>query len=109
MINDFAALRGKFAALLKEVQTIKSTGDFEAGKKLIETYGVKVDQELHNEILARYKSLNIAPYRGFINPVYSPVTDNNGNIVDVNISYNEGYTEQMMRYSSEYSCLPSYN
>ena len=109
VINDFAALRGKFAALLKEVQTIKSTGDFEAGKKLIETYGVKVDQELHNEILARYKSLNIAPYRGFINPVYSPVTDNNGNIVDVNISYNEGYTEQMMRYSSEYSCLPSYN
>ena len=109
VINDYEALRGKFAALLRKVQTIKSTGDFKGGKELIETYGIKIDPELHNEVLARYKSLNIAPYKGFINPIYTPVADSKGNIIDVKISYEEGYTDQMMRYSTDYSCLPSYN
>ena len=109
VINDYEALRGKFAALLREVQTIKSTGDLAGAKTLIETYGIKVDPELHNEVLARYKSLNIAPYKGFINPIYTPVADGKGNIVDVKISYDENYMDQMMRYSTDYSCLPSYN
>ena len=94
---------------MKEVQRIKSTGDFEAGKALIETYGVKVDPELHKEVLARYASLNIAPYKGFVNPVYTAVTDENGAITDVKISYDENYVDQMMRYAKEYSPLPTYN
>ncbi len=109
VINDYTQLRGLFAELLNEVQRIKSTGDFEAGKKLIEGYGVKVDPKIHEEVLARYKSLNIAPYKGFVNPVYEPITDENGNIVDVKINYNENYMDQMMRYSKEYSLLPTYN
>ena len=109
VINDYTKLRGLFAELLNEVQRIKSTGNFEAGKKLIETYGVKVDPTLHQEILARYKSLNIAPYKGFVNPIYEPVVDASGNVIDVKISYNEKYEDQMMRYSKEYSPLPSYN
>lgn len=102
-INDYERLRGLFGELLAEIQRIKSTGDYEGAKKLVENYGVKIDPELHKEILARYEKLNIAPYKGFINPVYEAVKDSNGNITDVKITYTEGYAEQMLRYSSEYS------
>ena len=108
-INDYEALRGLFCELLKEVQRIKSEGDVEAARQLVETYGVKVDPELHKEVLARYKALNIAPYKGFINPVYTPVTDKKGNITDVKVSYTEGYSEQMLRYSRDYGFLPFVN
>jgi dipeptidyl-peptidase-3 len=109
VITDYAKLRESFGKLLREVQRIKSTGDFEAGKALIETYGVKVDPELHREVLDRYASLHIAPYKGFVNPRYTPVLDSEGNIIDVKISYDEGYVDQMLRYSKEYSSLPTYN
>lgn len=108
-INDYKALRGLFGTLLAEVQRIKSEGDFEAARQLVETYGVKVDASLHQEVLARYKALNIAPYKGFINPRYEAVTDNNGEITDVRISYDEYYDQQMLRYSREYSTLPLEN
>ena len=91
--------------MLAEIQRIKSEGDFEAGRDLVETYGVKVDPAIHKEILARYEKLNIAPYKGFVNPVYTLVKDNNGNITDVKISYEEGYIQQMLRYSRDYSPL----
>lgn len=103
-INDFEKLRTLFGQLLGEVQRIKSEGDYEAGKALVEKYGVKVDQAIHQEVLARYKQLNIAPYGGFINPVLKPVLKE-GKIVDVTVDYTEGYTEQMLRYSKEYSFL----
>jgi dipeptidyl-peptidase-3 len=109
VVNDYAKLRDLFAELLAEIQRIKSTGDFEAAKQLIETYAVNVNQEIHTEVLARYKALNIAPYRGFVNPVYSLVKDNAGNISDVKISYDENYVQQHLRYSKEYSVLPNYN
>ena len=108
-INDYTALRGLFCELLKEVQRIKSEGDVEAARQLVETYGVKVDPELHKEVLARYQALNIAPYKGFINPVYTPVTDATGNITDVKVSYTEGYADQMLRYSRDYGFLPFIN
>ena len=108
-INDYTALRGLFCELLKEVQRIKSEGDVEAARQLVETYGVKVDPELHKEVLARYQALNIAPYKGFINPVYTPVTDAKGNITDVKVSYTEGYADQMLRYSRDYGFLPFVN
>ena len=82
--------------------------NYESGKNLVEEYGVIVDQDLHNEVLARYENLHIAPYKGFVNPVYTPITDENGNITDIQISYNEGYAEQMLRYSKDYSPLPIY-
>ena len=97
-----------FCKFLAEVQRIKSEGDYESGKNLVEEYGVIVDQDLHNEVLARYENLHIAPYKGFVNPVYTPITDENGNITDIQISYNEGYAEQMLRYSKDYSPLPIY-
>lgn len=102
-INDYVRLRELFGNLLAEIQRIKSTGDYEAAKDLVETYGVKIDPELHKEILDRYAKLNIAPYKGFINPVYNAVRNEKGEIIDVNITYNEGYAEQMMRYSRDYS------
>ena len=105
-INDYTALRGLFAKLLAEIQRIKSEGDFAAGHTLVETYGVKVDQELHKEVLDRYSHLDIAPYKGFVNPVYQLKKDNNGNIIDVTIDYTEDYIPQMLRYSREYSTLP---
>lgn len=108
VINDYEKLRSLFGKLLAEVQRIKSEGDYESGKNLVEEYGVIVDQDLHNEVLARYENLHIAPYKGFVNPVYTPVTDENGNITDIQISYNEGYAEQMLRYSKDYSPLPIY-
>ncbi len=109
VVNDYEKLRGLFGQLLTEIQRIKSTGDFEAGKYLIETYAVKVNQAIHTEVLDRFKKLNLAPYRGFVNPVYKPVTDKNGKITDIKISYDENYVDQHLRYSKEYSFLPTYN
>ena len=108
-INDYQKLRGLFGELLAEIQRVKSTGDFKGAQALVETYGVKIDPELHKEILDRYAKLNIAPYKGFINPVYTAVRDAQGNITDVTISYTEGYAEQMLRYSKDYSTLPLIN
>ena len=108
-INDYEKLRALFGKLLAEIQRIKSEGDYEAAREMVEKYAVQVDQELHREILDRYASLNLAPYKGFINPVYTAVTDAEGNITDVTISYSEGYAEQMLRYSSEYAVLPYRN
>ena len=107
-INDFEALRHLFGELLKEVQRIKSQGDYEAGKLLVENYGVKIDYDLHKEVKERYAKLNLAPYSGFINPAYEAI-EKNGEIVDVQISYPDNYTEQMLYYSDNYSFLPTYN
>ncbi len=104
-VNDYEALRGLFGDLLAEIQRVRSEGDYAAAVDLVETYGVKVDPELHREILDRYAPLNIAPYRGFVNPVYTPVRDAAGRITDVTISYPENYVEQMLRYSRDYSGL----
>lgn len=104
-INDYAKLRTLFGKLLAEIQRIKSEGDYEAARQLVETYGVQVDPVLHAEVLQRYRSLHLAPYKGFLNPVYTPQTDAGGNIVDVQISYTEGYAEQLLRYSRDYSNL----
>lgn len=109
VINDYQKLRNLFGELLSEIQRIKSTGDFKAAEELVERYAVKVDPELHAEILERYKELNLAPYKGFVNPKYEAVTDKNGNIIDVKVSYNEGYAEQMLRYSNDYATLPAIN
>jgi dipeptidyl-peptidase-3 len=108
-INDYRKLRNLFGELLAEIQRVKSTGDFKGAQTLVETYGVKIDPELHKEILDRYAKLNIAPYKGFINPVYTAVRDAQGNITDVTISYTEGYAEQMLRYSKDYATLPLIN
>lgn len=104
-INDYAKLRGLFARLLAEVQRIKSEGDYEAGKNLVERYAVKVDPVLHGEVVARYQALNLAPYKGFINPWMKPVTDARGEIVDITLDYTESYAHQMLRYSQEYGVL----
>lgn len=104
VINDYQKLRLLFGQLLAEIQRIKSEGDFEAGKQLVEKYAVKVDKDLHREILDRYAKLKLAPYGGFVNPVFKPVYNNN-KIIDVKVDYSETYTEQMMRYSKMYSFL----
>jgi len=104
VVNSYESLRKLFGELLREIQRIKSTGDYQAAKQLVEGYGVKLDQNLHKEILERYKKLGLAPYSGFINPDYRPTIEN-GEIVDVVIDYSEGYTEQMLRYSKEHSFL----
>jgi dipeptidyl-peptidase-3 len=104
-INDYAKLRVLFGKLLAEVQRIKSEGDFAAGRALVETYGVKVDPKIHAEVLKRYKKLDIAPYKGFVNPIYTAVKDANGEITDVKVSYGESYVDQMLRYSRDYSPL----
>lgn len=104
-INDYKKLRDLFGQLLAEIQRIKSEGDYEAGKTLVETYAVKVDPAIHREVLDRYARLDIAPYKGFVNPVYKPVFDKKGNIIDVKIDYTEGYIDQMLRYSKDYSPL----
>ena len=104
-INDYSSLRSLFGRLLAEIQRIKSEGDYEAARLLVERYAVKVDAALHAEVLERYRALHLAPYKGFLNPVYTPLLDEKGEIVDVNISYSEGYAEQMLRYSREYSNL----
>lgn len=103
-INDYAKLRELFGNLLAEIQRIKSEGDFEAGKALVETYAVKIDRTLHAEVLQRFDKLNIAPYGGFVNPVLKPVVEND-KITDITIDYTESYTEQMLRYSREFSFL----
>lgn len=108
-INDYEKMRALIGELLAEIQRIKSTGDFKAAQKLVETYAVKINLELHKEVKERYEKLNIAPYKGFVNPVYTLEKDKKGNIIDVKISYTEGYAEQMMRYSKDYSFLPTYN
>lgn len=104
-INDYEKLRDLFGELLAEVQRIKSEGDFEAARQLVENYGVKVDPVLHQEVLERYAKLNLAPYKGFLNPKYDTVNDADGNIIDVVVSYGETYPEQMLRYSRDYSAL----
>ncbi len=108
VITDYEKLRDLFGKLLREIQRIKSEGDYEAGKNLVETYGVKVDTDLHKEVLERFRKLNIAPYSGFINPKLVPVMDGD-KIVDVKIEYPEDFTEQMLYYAKEYSFLPTYN
>ncbi|MPL87434.1 hypothetical protein SDC9_33434 [bioreactor metagenome] len=109
VVNDYAKLRELFGKLLAEVQRIKSEGDFAAGKKLVEDYAVKVDPKLHAEVLKRYAALNLAPYKGFVNPVMKLVKNEKGEVTDVTLDYTEGYTQQMMRYGKEYSFLPTYN
>ena len=104
-INNYAALRPLFAQLLAEVQRIKSEGDFEAARTLVERYAVKVDPQLHQEVLERYRKLNIAPYKGFINPWLKPIINRQGNIEDIEIDYTETYEHQMLRYSKEYGYL----
>ena len=104
-VNDYQKLRGLFAQLLAEIQRIKSEGDYEAGRQLVEEYGVKFDSALHKEVLARYEGLNIAPYKGFVNPIYTPVYDKNGRLIDVKVSYTENYIDQMLRYGQDYSPL----
>lgn len=108
-INDYNKLRQLFGQLLKETQRIKSEGDYEAGKELVETYGVKVDQKLHLEVLERNKKFNIAPYRGFVNPILVPVTTENGKITDVIVTYPKTFAEQMLYYSKNYNFLPLEN
>ncbi len=104
-VNDYARLRHVFGSLLAEIQRIKSEGDYDAARAMVENYGVKIDAALHKEILARYEKLHIAPYKGFINPKMDAVVDADGNIVDVKLDYTEGYSQQMMRYSEEYGLL----
>ncbi|UII29624.1 dipeptidyl peptidase 3 [Fulvivirga ulvae] len=106
VINDYDKLRVLFGALLKEIQRIKSEGDYEAGKNLIENYGVQVDQDLHKEVLQRVEKLKTAPYGGFINPVLVPVTDEAGNITDIKVEYPKDFTEQMLYYAEHYANLP---
>jgi len=104
-INDYQALRTLFARLLAEIQRIKSEGDYEAARQLVERYAVKVDSSLHQEVLERYKRLNLAPYKGFINPVLQPVLDAQGEISDIQVDYTESYVHQMLRYGQEYGTL----
>ncbi len=109
VINDYEKIRELFGQLLAKIQHVKSTGDFESAKELVEKYAVKVNQPIHKEVLERYEALNLSPYRGFVNPVYKLVTNDNGDITDVTVSYDEGYAEQHLRYSKQYSVLPNNN
>ena len=109
VVNDYEKLRALFGELLSEIQRIKSTGDYQGAHDLVENYAVKVDPALHAEVLERYKKLNLAPYKGFVNPKYEAVVDAAGKITDVKVTYDEGYAEQMLRYSKDYSNLPSIN
>lgn len=108
VVNDFDALRKLFGELLREVQRIKSTGDYEAGRKLVENYAVKIDYDIHKEVLERYNKLGIEPYSGFVNPDYELV-EKDGKIIDVKLVYKTDYVEQMLHYSKEWSFLPSIN
>ena len=109
VVNDYEKLRELFGELLSEIQRIKSTGDYQSAHDSVENYAVKVDPALHAEVLERYKKLNLAPYKGFVNPKYEAVVDAAGKITDVKVTYDEGYAEQMLRYSKDYSNLPSIN
>ncbi len=102
LVHNYVALRARFAELLAEVQRIKSTGDYDAAKQLVETYGVTIPHDLHREVLQRYDTLHIPPYKGFINPRLTPIYNNNNDIIDVSVDYSETYTHQMLRYSHEY-------
>ena len=104
-INDYSRLRSLFAELLAEIQRIKSEGDYAAARHLVETYAVSVDPQLHQEVLSRYAQLNLAPYKGFINPWLHPVLDDQGEICDIQVNYSESYTHQMLRYSTEYGTM----
>lgn len=104
-VSDYELLREAFAKLLAEIQRIKSEGDFEAAKQLVEHYAIRVEPKLHEELLARYKSLGIAPYKGFLNPKMEIVSDSEGSVIDVRLDYTEAYDEQMLRYSNEYGFL----
>ena len=108
-VNDYDGLRRLFGQLLADIQRITSEGDYPAAKEMVETYAVKVNPELHKEVLERYAKLNLAPYKGFVNPVYTAVCDDEGNITDVKIDFTEGYVEQHLRYSRDYSPLPDVN
>ena len=108
-VNDYAEMRNLFGNLLAEIQRIKSEGDYEGARKLVETYGVQVDAKVHKEILERYARLKLSPYKGFINPVYQAVRDAQGNITDVTISYDEAFDVQNLRYSRDYHFLPLVN
>ena len=108
-VNDYDGLRHLFGELLAEIQRITSEGDYPAAKAMVETYAVKVNPELHKEVLERYAKLNLAPYKGFVNPVYTPVCAKDGSIQDVKIDFTEGYIEQHLRYSRDYSNLPDIN
>ena len=105
VVNDYEKLRELFGQLLAEVQRIKSEGDHDAAEQLVENYAISIDPKLHQEVLERFRGLNIAPYRGFVNPAYNLVFDEQGNIVDIKLDYSEGYIEQMLRYSKEHSWL----
>ena len=105
VIHDYQLLRKAFARLLAEIQRIKSEGDLDAAKSIVERYGIKVDSVLHEEVLERYARLDIAPYKGFLNPKMELETDETGNVVDVKLDYSETYEQQMLRYSEEYSFL----
>lgn len=109
VVNDYHKLRGLFGILLAEVQRIKSEGDYVAGKKLVEEYGVLVDPKLHEEVLKRYAKLNLAPYKGFVNPRMKEVKNDKGEVTDVVLDYTEGYIDQMLRYDRDYSFLSTYN
>ena len=108
VVNNYEKLRILFGQLLADIQQIKSTGNFEGGKKLVETYGVQVNHTLHTEVLDRYKKLNLAPYRGFVNPVYKLIKEGSGKITDVKVSYDENYIDQHLRYARDYSNLPTF-
>ena len=105
IVNDYEKLRELFGQLLREIQRIKSEGDYDAGRALVENYGVKVDAELHAEVLERAESLNSAPYGGFINPLLVPV-EKDGEIVDIKVEYPDDFTEQMLDYGTRYGFLP---
>jgi dipeptidyl-peptidase-3 len=109
VVNDYVKLRSLFGELLAEVQRIKSEGDLNACKILVEQYAVKVDAKLHEEVLTRYAALNLAPYRGFINPIMKQVRNEAGEVTDIVMDYTESYNDQMLRYSRDYSFLPTYN
>ena len=108
-INRYDRLRELFGELLREIQRIKSEGDYAAARELVERYGVKVDPALHREILTRYRALHLSPYKGFINPAYTPVYDKDKKITDVRVEYGEAYDAQMLRYSRDYATLPYTN
>ena len=108
-VNDYEGLRNLYGQLLAIIQEVTSTGNYQMAKELVETYAVKVDIDLHREMLERYKKLDLAPYKGFVNPVYTPVVDRDGNITDIKVDYTEGYVEQHLRYSRDYSPLPTWN
>src|SRR5262249_46524335 len=107
VVNDYQKLRNIFGQLLREVQRIKSQGDYEAGKALVENYGTKIDQTLHAQVKRRWAKLNLAPYAGFINPSLKTVNDASGKIIDVIVTYPKNFTEQMLQYGEQYSFLPN--